>query len=77
MYEPLYPPEGAPCRGFRCQEPGCNRVTRTERGIRMHCHFVHHIKWQVELFNGETIEHVRPTETGTNASAGANSAAKG
>ena len=48
-YRPLYPPEGAPCLGFACSE--CGRVTKTERGMRMHLVRVHDIKPQGELFD--------------------------
>src|SRR6266852_364558 len=50
MYEPLYPPDGAPLRAFRCKAADCGRVTRTERGMKAHCWLVHHTKLQLELF---------------------------
>ncbi len=53
MYEPLYPPDGAPLRAFRCKVADCGRVTRTERGMKAHCWFVHRIKPQLELFDGK------------------------
>jgi len=59
MYEPLYPPDGAPLRAFRCKVADCGRVTRTERGMKAHCWFVHRIRAQLELFALEKNEAER------------------
>ena len=53
IYQPLYPPEGAPVSGFKCGVGVCKAVTRTEKGIRMHLAVCHAIRFQAELFNDE------------------------
>jgi hypothetical protein len=45
----LYPEYGGPARGFRCET--CERVTRTESGIKMHLRIKHGIKIQGDLFD--------------------------
>lgn len=65
LWTPLYPVEGGPARAFRCNfrnaireamnfkaadSDFCNRVTRTERGMRAHLSRVHGVEQQGELF---------------------------
>ena len=44
---PLYPPLGAPCRGYVCCV--CKDVTRTKRGMWRHLWHVHAIKKQTKF----------------------------
>jgi len=54
MIEALYSPtQGGPF-GYRCKL--CARVTRTYRGMEMHCLRVHNLKAQGELFDGEKVQ---------------------
>lgn len=70
-FKPLYPPDGAPCLGFACgclvdvqvEVPNvkanlCGKVTKTERGMKMHLLRVHGIKMQSELFQNTVVEFV-------------------
>lgn len=47
LYEPLYPPAGAPCRAFYCCI--CQSVMRTERGVKLHLLRKHKLKLQMDL----------------------------
>ncbi len=59
LWTPLYPQAGGPAQGFRCNQKNypfstddfirCGRVTRTERGMKLHLWRVHQIKQQKEL----------------------------
>lgn len=56
MFDPLYPAEGAPCRGFYCRI--CERLTRTRRGMISHLWKRHQLKLQAEL----PFDSVRKTD---------------
>jgi hypothetical protein len=60
MYEPLYSAQGGAPHSFRCKVlvggKYCNKPTRTERGMRAHCLYVHKIKAQMEMFDGKEIQ---------------------
>lgn len=49
LYSPLYPPEGAPCKGYSCGH--CDGVTRTQRGMRLHLSVCHGLNLQMNLFD--------------------------
>lgn len=44
---PLYPPTGAPVRGYVCCS--CRDVTKTKRGMWTHLRIVHGIKKQAQF----------------------------
>ena len=65
IYEPLYGPDGAPCRGFVCNyrtgEELCGTLCKNERNMKDHLLTQHGIKIQQELEfgDGEPAENVR------------------
>lgn len=57
MYQALYPPEGGAPQGFRCRQPDCDGITRTEKGIRAHLKQTHGLVAQGVLFD---VDPIRP-----------------
>jgi len=57
VMKPLYPPEGAPVRGYVCCP--CKVVTKTKRGMWAHLRIVHGIKRQMGLTFPDSSENVK------------------
>jgi hypothetical protein len=60
MYQALYPPEGGTPQGFRCRQPDCKGIARTEKGIRSHLKQAHGLVAQGVLFD---VDPIRPPKT--------------